>query len=131
MKIFFLLLYLFFPLLLDSNNLNSNRHDQKIFAELNEENNLICANFIIINVNGLVCDFCAQSLEKTFGNMKQIKNVVIGTQDPFHLVKGSGIEKLKKHCNVLVGVCEKECKELNHRFFVRNIYTRNINIYNG
>lgn len=77
MKIFFLLLYLFFPLLLDSNNLNSNRHDQKIFAELNEENNLICANFIIINVNGLVCDFCAQSLEKTFGKMKQIKNVVI------------------------------------------------------
>jgi len=54
----------------------------------------------------------------------KIKNVVIGTQDPFHLVKGNGIERLKKYCNVLVGVCEKECKELNHRFFVRNIYKR-------
>ena len=54
----------------------------------------------------------------------KIKNVVIGTQDPFHLVQGSGIKKLKKYCNVLVGICEQKCKELNHRFFVRNMYKR-------
>ena len=54
----------------------------------------------------------------------KIKNVIIGTQDPFHLVSGKGIKKLKKHCNVLVGICQKECKELNHRFFIRNKYKR-------
>ena len=54
----------------------------------------------------------------------KIKNVVIGTQDPFHLVKGSGIKKLRKFCNVSIGICEKECKKLNHRFFVKNIYKR-------
>ncbi len=54
----------------------------------------------------------------------KIKKVVIGTEDPFHLVCGSGIEKLKQNCQVILGVCEKECKELNHRFFIRNIYKR-------
>ena len=54
----------------------------------------------------------------------KIKKVVIGTKDPFHLVCGSGIEKLKQNCQVILGVCEKECKELNHRFFIRNIYKR-------
>ena len=54
----------------------------------------------------------------------KIKNVVIGIEDPFHLVSGNGIKKLKKHCNVLIGVCEKECKELNHRFLIRNKYKR-------
>ena len=54
----------------------------------------------------------------------KIKNVIIGIKDPFHLVSGNGIKKLKKHCNVIIGVCEKECKELNHRFIIRNKYKR-------
>ena len=62
---------------------------------------------------------CAELIIKN-----QIKNVIIGSQDPFHLVSGNGIKKLKKHCNVLLGVCEKECKKLNHRFFIRNKYKR-------
>lgn len=48
----------------------------------------------------------------------QIPHVVIGTVDPFAKVCGAGIEKLKKAgCNVTIGILEKECNELNKRFF--------------
>ena len=47
-----------------------------------------------------------------------IKKVVIGSQDPNKLVNGSGIEKLRSSgCNVSVGILDKECDELNKRFF--------------
>ncbi|WP_025740004.1 bifunctional diaminohydroxyphosphoribosylaminopyrimidine deaminase/5-amino-6-(5-phosphoribosylamino)uracil reductase RibD [Aquimarina pacifica] len=49
---------------------------------------------------------------------KGIKKVVIGTIDPFAKVSGNGIKKLiNAGCDVTVGVLEKECKELNTRFF--------------
>lgn len=49
---------------------------------------------------------------------KEIPNVVIGIMDPFGKVCGNGINKLKQHGrNVIVGVLEKECQELNKRFF--------------
>ncbi len=48
----------------------------------------------------------------------EIPNVVVGTVDPFAKVAGTGIEKLKASGkNVIVGVLEKECEELNKRFF--------------
>jgi len=47
-----------------------------------------------------------------------IPNVVIGCVDSFSEVSGKGIEKLRKSgSNVIVGVLEKECIELNKRFF--------------
>ncbi|WP_457618597.1 bifunctional diaminohydroxyphosphoribosylaminopyrimidine deaminase/5-amino-6-(5-phosphoribosylamino)uracil reductase RibD [Lutibacter sp.] len=47
-----------------------------------------------------------------------IKNVVIGSIDSNSKVSGKGVEHLKKHgCNVIVGVLENECKNLNRRFF--------------
>ncbi|MGS2739610.1 bifunctional diaminohydroxyphosphoribosylaminopyrimidine deaminase/5-amino-6-(5-phosphoribosylamino)uracil reductase RibD [Sinomicrobium sp. M5D2P17] len=47
-----------------------------------------------------------------------IKNVVIGTIDPFDAVAGRGVKKLTESgCNVTVGVLESECRELNKRFF--------------
>lgn len=47
-----------------------------------------------------------------------IPNVVIGTIDPNSIVAGAGIETLKKNgLNVTVGVLEKECNDLNKRFF--------------
>tara|TARA_B100000989_G_scaffold262926_1_gene214585 strand:- start:1632 stop:2651 length:1020 start_codon:yes stop_codon:yes gene_type:complete len=47
-----------------------------------------------------------------------IKKVVIGSQDPNRLVNGSGIEKLRfSGCDVSVGIMDKECDELNKRFF--------------
>lgn len=48
----------------------------------------------------------------------EIPNVVVGTVDPFSEVSGSGIQRLKASGkNVLVGILEKECQELNKRFF--------------
>jgi len=48
----------------------------------------------------------------------KIPRVVIGCRDPFTLVNGKGIEKLNA-AGVLTetGVLEKECRELNRRFF--------------
>lgn len=49
---------------------------------------------------------------------KEIPEVVIGTVDPFSEVAGKGIEKLEKAgVKVTLGVLEKECRELNKRFF--------------
>jgi diaminohydroxyphosphoribosylaminopyrimidine deaminase / 5-amino-6-(5-phosphoribosylamino)uracil reductase len=49
---------------------------------------------------------------------KRIPKVVIGTTDPFAEVAGKGIEKLRKAgVDVKVGLLEKECRELNKRFF--------------
>ena len=48
----------------------------------------------------------------------KIPTVVIGCRDPFHKVDGKGIEKLKNNgIEVIAGVLENECKELNKRFF--------------
>ena len=49
---------------------------------------------------------------------KGIPNIVIGSVDTNSLVAGKGIERLKKAGrNVIVGVCEKACKEHHKRFF--------------
>ncbi len=48
----------------------------------------------------------------------EIPNVVIGTLDPNIKVAGNGIKKLiEAGKNVTLGVLERECKELNKRFF--------------
>ncbi|MDI1255017.1 MAG: bifunctional diaminohydroxyphosphoribosylaminopyrimidine deaminase/5-amino-6-(5-phosphoribosylamino)uracil reductase RibD [Flavobacterium sp.] len=48
----------------------------------------------------------------------KIPNVVVGTIDSFSEVSGNGIKKLMAAGkNVTVGVLEKECRELNKRFF--------------
>jgi diaminohydroxyphosphoribosylaminopyrimidine deaminase / 5-amino-6-(5-phosphoribosylamino)uracil reductase len=47
-----------------------------------------------------------------------IPKVVIGCRDPFELVAGKGIEKLKAAgIEVSCGILEEECKGLNKRFF--------------
>jgi len=48
-----------------------------------------------------------------------IPRVVIGTLDPNPKVSGKGVEILQKAgIEVVVGVMEKECRELNKRFFI-------------
>ncbi len=48
----------------------------------------------------------------------KIPKVVVGTIDPFAKVAGNGIKKLRENnCEVIVGILEKECNELNKRFF--------------
>lgn len=47
-----------------------------------------------------------------------IPKVVVGCRDPFVQVNGKGIEKLQAAgIEVLLGVLEKECRQLNKRFF--------------
>lgn len=47
-----------------------------------------------------------------------IKNVVIGVVDANSKVSGRGVQYLKNNaCNVIVGVLEEECYNLNKRFF--------------
>ncbi|HVG42623.1 MAG TPA: bifunctional diaminohydroxyphosphoribosylaminopyrimidine deaminase/5-amino-6-(5-phosphoribosylamino)uracil reductase RibD, partial [Chitinophagaceae bacterium] len=49
---------------------------------------------------------------------KKIKKVVIGCIDTFAAVAGKGIQKLKSAgIEVVIGILDKECKELNKRFF--------------
>jgi len=56
---------------------------------------------------------------------KKIPTVVIGCSDPFVQVQGRGIEKLKKAgVEVIVNVLEKECIELNRRFFTFHLQHR-------
>jgi diaminohydroxyphosphoribosylaminopyrimidine deaminase / 5-amino-6-(5-phosphoribosylamino)uracil reductase len=49
---------------------------------------------------------------------KGISKVVVGTIDPNSVVAGKGIKKLqKKGVEVICGILERECRELNKRFF--------------
>lgn len=48
----------------------------------------------------------------------QIPHVVIGTVDPFAKVAGKGMERMRAAgIEVEVGILERECRELNRRFF--------------
>ena len=48
----------------------------------------------------------------------KIPKVIIGCRDPFKEVNGKGIEKLlSAGADVVTGILEKDCKELNKRFF--------------
>ena len=56
---------------------------------------------------------------------KGIPEVVIGCMDPFSMVAGRGIEKLRKAgIKVTVGVLEKECQQLICRFITFNTQKR-------
>jgi len=56
---------------------------------------------------------------------ERIPRVVVGCRDPFPQVDGKGIEKMRAAgISVEVGVLEKECVELNKRFFVFNMQHR-------
>ena len=49
---------------------------------------------------------------------EKIPRVIIGCRDPFKQVDGKGIEKLQAaNVDITVGVLEKECIQLNKRFF--------------
>lgn len=50
---------------------------------------------------------------------KKIPKVIIGCRDPFSEVNGKGIEKLQNAgINVVSGILETECRQINKRFFV-------------
>ena len=52
----------------------------------------------------------------------KIPNVVVGSVDPNEKVSGTGIKRLQENgVNVTISVLEKECNELNKRFFTFHI----------
>lgn len=56
---------------------------------------------------------------------QNIKKVVVGCRDPFTKVSGKGIQKLEQSgAEVIVGVLEKECVEINKHFFTFNTLHR-------
>jgi len=56
---------------------------------------------------------------------KKIPKVVIGCLDPNDKVAGRGVKKLlEAGCQVIVGVLEEECRNLNKRFFTYHIKKR-------
>jgi diaminohydroxyphosphoribosylaminopyrimidine deaminase/5-amino-6-(5-phosphoribosylamino)uracil reductase len=56
---------------------------------------------------------------------KKIRKVVVGCRDPFEEVNGKGIEKLRAAgVEVVVGVLEEQCKQLNKRFFTFHVKKR-------
>jgi diaminohydroxyphosphoribosylaminopyrimidine deaminase/5-amino-6-(5-phosphoribosylamino)uracil reductase len=56
---------------------------------------------------------------------KGVKRCVCGCIDPFAKVQGRGIRKLREAgIEVIVGVMEKECLELNRRFITYNTHSR-------
>lgn len=56
---------------------------------------------------------------------KGVKRVVVGMKDPNPLVAGKGIEILSKNgIEVVVGVLEDECRELNKRFLMLHEHHR-------
>ncbi len=56
---------------------------------------------------------------------KGIPKVVIGCMDPFSLVAGKGIEKLRQAgIEVTVGILEEECRHLIRRFITFNTFKR-------
>ncbi len=49
---------------------------------------------------------------------KGIRNIVIGSMDPNPLIAGNGVRQLEENsCTVQSGILEKECLNLNKRFF--------------
>jgi diaminohydroxyphosphoribosylaminopyrimidine deaminase/5-amino-6-(5-phosphoribosylamino)uracil reductase len=50
-----------------------------------------------------------------------IPRIVVGTLDTSEKVSGRGVDKLRKAgCEVITGVFEKQCREVNRRFFTFN-----------
>lgn len=55
----------------------------------------------------------------------RLKRVVIGSLDPNPIVAGTGVARLQEnHCEIRVGVLEKECAEINRRFFTYHTQKR-------
>lgn len=56
---------------------------------------------------------------------KGIPRVIVGTSDPNKLISGRGISRMRDHgVEVSVGIREKECLDLNRRFFTYHVNKR-------
>jgi copper chaperone CopZ len=76
MKILYILLSI---ILLFTNVFAAN--DEKEATTIGLSSGEITNNIINVNVNGMVCDFCAQSIEKVFMKIDEIKGIKINLEN--------------------------------------------------
>ena len=67
--------YLFTTSQLRADQINHHQQALSEKKQVKETENAICENLIKIKVNGLVCDFCARALEKTFGKRSDVSGI--------------------------------------------------------
>jgi copper chaperone CopZ len=93
MKIFLISLSLLF---LASITSATNCHSEEVHKheDMSLTSGEITKNIININVNGMVCDFCAQSIEKVFIKRDEVKGINVD------LEKQKVIIYLKKETNI-------------------------------
>lgn len=57
-----------------------------------------CADTVNVKVSGLVCDFCARSLEKLFGKQKEVSSITVDLDKGvvlIHMNAGQNMEDAK------------------------------------
>lgn len=97
MKLLFILFNIFFLYSYASTN-NTFVLSEHIIAEnsINQPSSGVITNNIIkINVNGMVCDFCAQSIEKVFMKRDEVKGINVNLENQkviIYLKKGTNIK---------------------------------------
>ncbi|MDA9558815.1 heavy-metal-associated domain-containing protein [Alphaproteobacteria bacterium] len=93
MRIFLISLSLLF---LASITSATNCHSEEVYKheDMSITSGEITKNIIDINVNGMVCDFCAQSIEKVFMKRDEVKGINV------NLEKQKVIIYLKKETNI-------------------------------
>tara|TARA_B100000900_G_scaffold244882_1_gene208247 strand:+ start:146 stop:505 length:360 start_codon:yes stop_codon:yes gene_type:complete len=87
------LLFAFTTHATNSNKEDGHSHDEVTTNGLSSGE--ITDNFININVNGMVCDFCAQSIEKVFMKRIEVKGINVNLEDQkvvIYLEKETDIE---------------------------------------
>lgn len=79
----------------------------------------VCEKNIFVNVNGLVCDFCARSLEKVFGKHKDVESIhvdldksqIFVQQKTGRKISDQVLEKLITDSGYNLVSIERECKD--------------------
>ena len=77
----------------DSNKQGKHKNDEITKKGLSAGE--ITNNIIDVNVNGMVCDFCAQAIEKVFMKRDEVKGINVNLEDQkvvIYLQKESNIE---------------------------------------
>ena len=78
-----ILLTLMSVLFLVSSTYVTNSHAEDVYKDDNAglSSGEITNNIISVNVNGMVCDFCAQSIEKVFMKREEVKGINVNLED--------------------------------------------------
>ncbi|PIR37686.1 MAG: hypothetical protein COV35_09340 [Alphaproteobacteria bacterium CG11_big_fil_rev_8_21_14_0_20_39_49] len=54
---------------------HDNERDEATQAKTGSVEGTACEDIVNVSVNGLVCDFCARALEKTFGKQDEVSRI--------------------------------------------------------